>query len=81
MFLNDLSRYKQQFNTFNKFEISSCILLISKRPFMLCFSKNANGKKLILLRVPLVKMFIVIFYCLCDYVVCVVLHTNEAINR
>ena len=32
---NDLSRYKQQFNTLKVFEICHCTLLISKRPFML----------------------------------------------
>ena len=36
IFTNDLlSRYKQQFNILRGFEIYDCILLISKRPFML----------------------------------------------
>ena len=44
LFINDLSRYKQQFNTLKGFEIWDCILLISKRLFSKCyvFSKNMN---------------------------------------
>ena len=44
LFINDLSRYKQQFNTLKGFKIWDCILLISKRLFSKCyvFSKNMN---------------------------------------
>ena len=39
-------------------------------------------KKLIMLRPPLVKiLFIVIFYCLCEYEARVFLHKKEAVNR
>ena len=60
--INHLSRYKRQFNTLKGLEICDCILLISKRPFMLHILKMRMVKELIVIRPPLVKMwFIVIF--------------------
>ena len=39
-------------------------------------------EKLIVLRPPLVKMlFIIIFWCLCEYAVHIFLYTNEAVNK
>ena len=46
------------------------------------FLKMRMVKKLIMLRLPLVKMlFIVMFWCLCKYTVRVFFHANEAVNR
>ena len=36
IYTGNLSRYRQEFNTLKEFKICDCILLISKRPFILC---------------------------------------------
>ena len=68
--MKGLSQYlKQQFNTLKGFEIYDYIFLISKWPFM--FLQLQMVKNLIVLK-PM---------WLCEYVACVFLHTNEAVNR
>ena len=58
IFIDDLSWYKEQFNTLKVFEICNCFLLLfvafCKRPFMLVFL-------LIVLRPPLVEMLLLSF--------------------